>query len=265
MATVVIRHPCFSSKSMCWKERPIVREGDAAGTIADLKLLPVYLRDSAYWRGALYVGREYGFIMRINLSDDRYHVIKLPKGHKGLPRLGKSMKGVYCALIHGRCECEIWFLDESRGRMEWMLKNEIDLQSTIRKCSNKHVDDVPWVLQSRHHMDERLVENDASLKLRCYNNEAPSKGDFGWDSDDENTVDTAEWPKESDNNSPYFSCLGFHPYKEIVLFGWLDKIVAYHLNSLKVQCLGRMPHMCTDIDVAFTSAPCWMRNLPGSN
>uniref|UniRef100_M8C2K7 F-box protein At3g26010-like beta-propeller domain-containing protein n=1 Tax=Aegilops tauschii TaxID=37682 RepID=M8C2K7_AEGTA len=364
----------FSSKTRCWKERSFAREGDAAGTVADVNFFGM-LSYSAYWQKALYVHCDLdGFILRIDLSDDnKYQLVKLPKGNKGIPRIGKSKKGVYCASFHRRCKYKIWFLDESSGQMEWLLKNEvnlkpavtkysslqakdgpwilqsadqmerlfkngvnlvddngeilsnddfewdsddentigsrdwprdsdhkspyfeclgfhpykeiilfhwsdkamayhlnrskneIDLQSTIRKCSNKHVDDVPWVLQSRHHMDERLVENDASLKLRCYNNEAPSKGDFGWDSDDENTVDTAEWPKESDNNSPYFSCLGFHPYKEIVLFGWLDKIVAYHLNSLKVQCLGRMPHMCTDIDVAFTYAPCWMRNLPGSN
>jgi hypothetical protein len=48
-----------------------------------------------------------------------YQVIKLPKGNKGIPRLGKSKQGVYCALLHECRMCEIWFLDESRGHMEW--------------------------------------------------------------------------------------------------------------------------------------------------
>lgn len=61
-ASYIIR--VFSSKSMCWKERPFVREGDAAGTVADMTTAPLYLFHSAYWQGALYVPRIYGFILR---------------------------------------------------------------------------------------------------------------------------------------------------------------------------------------------------------
>jgi hypothetical protein len=57
----------FSSKTGCWNEKLYIREGDAAGTVADLTI-PSYLCEdlyhSAYWHGALYVRCEEGFALR---------------------------------------------------------------------------------------------------------------------------------------------------------------------------------------------------------
>jgi hypothetical protein len=61
------RRDVFSSEK-CWKERSFMREGDAAGTVADLKARWresfSYLYHGAYWHGALYVRCEEGFAMR---------------------------------------------------------------------------------------------------------------------------------------------------------------------------------------------------------
>jgi hypothetical protein len=50
-----------------WNEKLYIREGDAAGTVADLTI-PSYLCEdlyhSAYWHGALYVRCEEGFALR---------------------------------------------------------------------------------------------------------------------------------------------------------------------------------------------------------
>ncbi|CAM0879473.1 unnamed protein product [Alopecurus aequalis] len=51
----------FSSKTREWKERPFVREGEAAGTVADCRSKEKYPRNyAAYWHGALYVLCEDG-------------------------------------------------------------------------------------------------------------------------------------------------------------------------------------------------------------
>ncbi|XP_037443422.1 F-box protein At5g07610-like [Triticum dicoccoides] len=92
----------FSSKTGCWKERSLLREGEAAGTVAEVKAVydtVSFFLYAAYWKDALYVRCEEEFLLRINLLHDTYRVIKFPDGNKGytVPRIGKSEKGVYCA------------------------------------------------------------------------------------------------------------------------------------------------------------------------
>ncbi|XBJ28247.1 hypothetical protein VPH35_005380 [Triticum aestivum] len=223
----------------------------------------MYLFYSAYWQMALYVpGDLDGYILRINLSNDKYQLIKLPKGNKGKPRLGKSKKGVYCAMSHQQCKYAIWFLDESLGQMQWVLMNELNLQPVVTKYSSVEAKDGPWILQSRDQM-ERLLQND--VNLMDDDGEVVSKDDFEWESDDENSIDITDLPQNSNHNSPYFQCLGFHPYKEIVLFHWSGKAMAYHLNSSKVRYLGNMLNTTTHIGIPFAYASCWMTDLPGSN
>ncbi|EMS46632.1 hypothetical protein TRIUR3_34561 [Triticum urartu] len=270
----------FSSKTECWEERSFMREGDAAGTIDDVKShrkSDQNLYYAAYWQGSLYVPfrqRHGDFLLRINLSSDKYKVIELPKGGiRSLSRLGKSEKGVYCVLyIDGRCTFQVWFLHESCGLIDWVLKNEINLEPVWTKCFWKHLDNGPWISQSPDQR-ELLLKNEVNLKLVDEYNEALAKDDFEWDSDDENVVSTGDWPKKCSPNpeaSLSLDCLGFHPYKEIVLFRGDDDgaTVAYHLNSSKVQYLGELdPEMSLDhygIEISFAYTPCWTMDLPGT-
>ena len=61
--------PCilhvFSSRTKVWEERSFVREGEAAGNVADRRLDRSCVQDnSVYWRGVLYVYCQNKFVMR---------------------------------------------------------------------------------------------------------------------------------------------------------------------------------------------------------
>ncbi|XBI26204.1 hypothetical protein VPH35_050978 [Triticum aestivum] len=123
-------------------ERSFVREGKAAGMVADCKSKERrILCYAAYWHGALYVSCEDGFVLRMNLSNNKYQVIQCPKGKKlesYAPRLGKSKKGVYCAFRVARDAFQVWFLNETYGKMEWMLNNDINFEH-VPKCPRNFV------------------------------------------------------------------------------------------------------------------------------
>jgi hypothetical protein len=51
----------FSSDSGCWEEKDFLREGDAAGTVAEMKYSDL---KAIYFRGALYVHCGGNFLMR---------------------------------------------------------------------------------------------------------------------------------------------------------------------------------------------------------
>ena len=67
----------FSSETKCWTSRSFVRQGDAAGTVADLKTSDwdpdTY--HSAYWHGVLYVRCEEGLALRYIYLDSHSHTI----------------------------------------------------------------------------------------------------------------------------------------------------------------------------------------------
>ncbi|CAM0901621.1 unnamed protein product [Alopecurus aequalis] len=254
----------FSSKTKCWKSRSFVREGVAIGTVADLKndVWDTNPKHSAYWHGALYVRCEQGFALRINLSNHKYQVIKLPRGKEGTPCLGKSKKGVYCTLIHGPCIAEVWFLDESREEMNWVLRNKINLEPAVIKYPRNHFPYEPWSLQPDFQA-EWLLNNISNIKSD--NNEAASNDGFKWDSHHRSTIKTVGWPRVHGPNAPSFKCFGYHPYEEIVLFYCRrSTVMAYHMDSSKVRRLGRLDQFHGDHIRSFAYAPCWMRGLPGS-
>jgi hypothetical protein len=57
----------FSSKADRWEEKTFLREGEARGTVADMDSDPSYDRyryHAVYWRGALYIHCQHGFLTR---------------------------------------------------------------------------------------------------------------------------------------------------------------------------------------------------------
>jgi hypothetical protein len=61
--------PCIvqvlSSRTKLWEERLFVREGEAAGNVADIRLdFQAVQENAVYWRGVLYVNYQSKFIMR---------------------------------------------------------------------------------------------------------------------------------------------------------------------------------------------------------
>ncbi|XP_020148845.1 uncharacterized protein [Aegilops tauschii subsp. strangulata] len=248
----------FSSRTKRWEERRFVREGEAAGTIADMRLARQYYQNRAvYWRGSLYVHLPSHFVMRISLSNNKYQVIKPPKGRstlfgKDMLYIGKSEKGIYCAPVDN--PVRVWILDESCGQLEWVLRHNISLHVDTDESSR------PWTLQDVNYYEG--YGEDAK-------DEAIARQKFDWDSDSDNLID----PKSmADDESPcYTGILGFHPFKEVVfLCVGLQRGLAYHLDSSKVQELGNIFPKCygTSIGIqpfikeSFIYTPCWMEEFP---
>lgn len=263
----------FSSTTGRWEERPFVREGEAMGSNSQY-----YQLHAVYWRGALYVHFQPYFVIRISLSNDKYRVIKTPAGIdqlEGYPtlHLGRSEKGVYCAVTHWLHGLQVWFFDESCSKMEWVLKHQVHLETFARKLhAHENVDqqmDGCWILQDINYHSLQ------DIKYRYHNysdddHELPVEEKYEWNSDDDNVIDIED--RAEGDYSGYINFLGFHPFKEIVFLDVsLWRGVAYHWNNSKFQDLGNLcpkdyheiaGHVA-EVEVSFPYTPCWMEEFHG--
>ncbi|KAF7006334.1 hypothetical protein CFC21_021383 [Triticum aestivum] len=274
----------FSSRSGRWEERSFIRDEKAAGTIADMRGHSDWYYDkhyAVYCRGALYVHCETDFVMRISLSNDKYHVIKPPiHGELGECRklhLGRSENGVYLATtIFETSHLMVWVLDESCGQMNWVLKYNSCLPPILDY--DRHVLG-PWVLQDVNYngyLKERKegTEDDEDIEYMEYLKENKLELNSG---KEELVEEKFEWDSENDNilhkedvvdahGSGYIDILGFHPYKEIVFLAVsMYRGIAYNFKDSKVQDLGylypttchlALPNECF-ITESFPYTPCW--------
>ncbi|KAL6843735.1 hypothetical protein ACP4OV_026306 [Aristida adscensionis] len=295
--------PCvlnvFSSRTKGWEERSFVREGEAAGTVADMRLdssYGYYCHNAFYWRGALYVHCQANFVMRISLSDGKYRVIKPPadinlEALTPDPKLylGRSQKGVYCALD----DYYVYILDESYGRMEWVWKASVSLHihSQTDRCKPWTLQDINYDGSPNEHQDgsddEVMMEqksewgydNNNLLEAKEWDSddefidtEGWGNSNFGVDTDaDDEFIDTKGWGNS--NFGVDTTVLGFHPYKEVVFVSkGLRRGLACHLNSGKVQDLGNLAPKdygtCMGIEPfiegSFPYTP-WMGEFPEHN
>lgn len=120
--------------------------------------------------------------------------------------LGKSQKGVYCALLYGnnRLGLRIWFLDETCGQMEWLLKRDIKLGNLLANF--------PWEYGDRSWTTQYVNDEDGKSV-------APAGAQFESDySNKDDNVIATEYT---------VSLLGFHPYREIIF--WLITSIAQRL------------------------------------
>ncbi|CAL4935139.1 unnamed protein product [Urochloa decumbens] len=269
----------FSSTSGRWEERSLVRHGEAAGTIADMRL-DYYMsiqRNAVYWRGELYATCQNDFVMRISLSENKYQVIKAPTDiERSYPYLGKSEKGVYLASIERKFRLRVWILNEScSGKMEWVLKHDRDLIEWLLKhrfdkyaSSYDPKGPTPWISQdiNDYYFKDcaRHFRNIGAVSVEKFegNLETTIDGINAWrsDSEDENTEalieerfewssealvdETSEWSSNNEDihhYNGYIQILGFHPFKDIVFLSESRRRgLAYHLNSSKVEALGNV-------------------------
>ncbi|XBI21445.1 hypothetical protein VPH35_062565 [Triticum aestivum] len=188
----------------------------------------------------------------ITLYHGEYEVIKSPTGSKTKRAdlyLGKSKKGVYCALV-SNCRSyrlRVWLLTEVCGKMKWGVKIDISLLPVVAKFSwiSRVENSGPWILH------EGNCNRDGE--------EAPVEDKLEWDFDKATVlegVDNAE--SEYMHGDIYF--LGIHPYKEIA-FLWISRtrVVAYHLCSSNVQDLGEL--RLQSVGDSFPYTPCWTGEL----
>ncbi|CAL4920170.1 unnamed protein product [Urochloa decumbens] len=266
----------FSSTTGRWEERPFLRQGGAAGAIADVRFggertQHEYRCFAAYYskKQALYVHCQNNFFLRISLSRDEYQVIKPPPGisvHSGSPVLGKSEKGPYLAAIFYPESCfKVWILDESdQHQSQWVLRHcNNHLGMMLPPCYLDKKVCGPWVLEDINYNEDR--KQDAAMGLPFLQVETATpvvkhKSDCSSIFDEDNfTLDgsTTEDGTSSHGGSCYiddFWVFGFHPYKEIVFLGsGYDRVVAYDLHSSKFQYLGNIHP--TDFDVYYLYGP----------
>ncbi|CAL5049887.1 unnamed protein product [Urochloa decumbens] len=250
----------FCSRKWRWEERSFVRQGEPAGTIADMRRSGRFDRQAVYFQGALYVHCQNDSVMRIALSDDTYQVIEppvpetTPFGEDPPPSyLGKSAKGVYFALLDNYYDgdnfprCSVWWLN---GQMEWVLKCNIGL-----------VENIPVHPFAREY-SKQWTKN--------YKKAAPGHDELNdeWDFDDGIVLESIDNNKPKEPYGQYcMGFLGFHPCKEIVFFCVKSyassRAVSYHLNTSKVQDLGKLDVMETETSFPYT--PCWMGELFENN
>ncbi|RLN22052.1 uncharacterized protein C2845_PM07G22010 [Panicum miliaceum] len=216
----------FSSRKWRWEERSFVREGEAAGTIADMRYrLEIRERQAVYLRGALYVHCKNDSVMRITLQNDKYQMIKSPAENQYVAYLGKCERGVYFGLL----------LEENN----WVLKNDISLQAVVENFPNVYTDrySTPWIVNYQTDVSEVQPEDESD-----------------WDFDSGIALHETKDKVATSYARMFF--LGFHPYKKIAFFLLSSsRVVSYHLNTSKVQELGILNEF---ISSSFPYTPCWM-------
>ncbi|CAO2150021.1 unnamed protein product [Urochloa humidicola] len=222
----------ISSMTMRWEERVFVREGEAAGTVAGLllhSLDDIYdgrWRYAAYCHGALYVHCRGEFVSRLSLSTNEYRVIKSPidlaECHQGTHSfLGRSGNKV-CFAALGWNKLRVWILDESGDETEWQLKHQIVVNLPDYEQMSSYVG--RWTIDDYYEAEGE---------------EALEQHDEGWNSDEDDFMDNVV-ADDDDGHKWGVMFLGFHPYKEVVFLTEHDRGIAYHLDSKKIQYLGKM-------------------------
>ncbi|KAM0842463.1 hypothetical protein ACQ4PT_058356 [Festuca glaucescens] len=231
----------FFSKARTWDGMTFFREGKAVGILATMDSNLWYgSYHAVYWGGALYFNCQHGYLTRMSFSNHTYTVLRLPgadefEGYRNHHYRGRSLRGVYCAQNNSRLGLQLWHLDESRDRTEWVLVHDIELETFARKFHATPV------------VEEK----------------------YNWNSDEDNLLDHIEDAAEGNHIGDY-CVLGFHPYKEIVYLSLsIGRGVAYDWNNSKFQDLGSLEpkyhdDMDQQIETSFTYTPCWMGQFPGN-
>ncbi|CAN6344969.1 unnamed protein product [Urochloa humidicola] len=253
----------YSSRTGAWEERPFVRDGDPAGTFAEARSArEPETRHAVYWHGALYVHCKGDFILRIELPDHKYRVIKLPEGVSSTAyfylHLAKSKDGVCLALARGGFELQVWLLNEADGKTEWLSKYHINLRAVdaLFKADRDYPVDNPWILR------------DGYYKNGCSNREREVVEEWDSDNDDVLEIEAGRGSEEKGHSSGLVSILGFHPFKEVAFLQLsLGRVVACHLDTSKIQDLGMLSlgYYGDVVDTTFVYTPCWIGDLSDPN
>uniref|UniRef100_A0A453N2Z6 F-box domain-containing protein n=1 Tax=Aegilops tauschii subsp. strangulata TaxID=200361 RepID=A0A453N2Z6_AEGTS len=300
----------FSSVTQRWDETTFLREGEAAGIVADMQSNWWYdqsLYRAVYWQNALHIHCQHGYltryrtssllaghspltnciyhhdslmfiliyfirfvyVCRMSLSDHTHRVIKLPGTGELIAysyhHLGRSSRGVYCAILDRSNRLQVWYLSESCSRIKWVLKHDTCLK-TFEHDDYAQQLGRQWILQN------------VNVRKEGPEHKAPvdEKYDYDWNSDEDSVLDTEDIVEEvedvlEDENNKYYFFLGFHPYKEVVfLNSSTSRGLAYDWVNSKFQDLARSWTWPVyglsygKIDASFPYTPCWISKFPGN-
>ncbi|TVU45666.1 hypothetical protein EJB05_05159, partial [Eragrostis curvula] len=177
--------------------------------------------------------------------------------------LENQRKGnVYFALVLDSYKLKVWFLDESAGTIQWVLKHDANLKPVVAHFYRPARSDDPtgnfWTVQ-----DQDSDGDDDTERATVDEN-------LGWDSDDDSIHDIQDNGENLEFGYYIATIFGFHPFREVIFLRLgNDRIIAYHLNSstFKVQDMGEceVESLGKTISEAFVYTPCWIRELFDGN
>ncbi|XBH76546.1 hypothetical protein VPH35_103166 [Triticum aestivum] len=206
-----------------------LREGEAAGIVVNMKWNSWYEHCrfyTVYWQSALYIHCTNGYLT----SELRGY----PNRH-----LGRSSR-------------RVWYLSESCGRIEWVLKHDT-LLKTFEHDHYAQQLGKQWILEDVNYR-KWSSENPEYTYTRDENPKALVEEKYDWNSDEDNVLDI----------------------EDVVIFLISSAItttgLAYDWNNSKFQYLGSScpwleaytnpPYGRTDASFVYTS--CWMGKFSGN-
>ena len=133
--------------------------------------------------------------------------------------------------------------------MEWVPKHEAKLFYVWGSHKYNWRTKGPWIFQGINYF----------CRAGGYDVDSSKQAKFEWDSDEDNVLQIGDTGCKLCGS---MDLLGFHPYKEVIFFREsMERALAYHLNSSKVQDLGKLypRNYCNyEIRGSFPCTPCYI-------
>jgi len=145
--------------------------------------------------------------------------------------------------------------------MEWLLKYEAEVGPYAQ-----YVASIPYDRSGTQPDGSWIVEESIDIHDTDDDVESQSEESYEWDSDNDDTF-TVDIESLEDFYGRYLHIMGFHPYKEVVFMVEPFRVVAYHLNSTRIQYLGNSRPNCygfnhsNGIYESFVYTPCMIGDL----
>ncbi|EMS63670.1 hypothetical protein TRIUR3_13232 [Triticum urartu] len=280
----------FSSRTNRWESREFV-PGSYCTSQHLYDMLPLHenynqiWKSAVYWRGSLYVHCGNNILMILRNSQVTYDMVQLPRipcdeeEHRGtLPTrsvLASYEKGIHYVTLD-MFQLQVWKLTEPvDGQLGWTLTHEDNLSlfgHQIKLPSQVIKQMAQWELVESSEAKVSLFEPLGSQSKEEDEDEeeqAKSGSEYLWDSDEDNFIDLDEGV--TDRPVPleywwYCRIIGMHPHKDVLLLHMNGRAMAYHLNTSRMQHLGKglvkKVGRRNGVECAFPYRPCYVDALP---
>ncbi|WVZ88320.1 hypothetical protein U9M48_034855 [Paspalum notatum var. saurae] len=162
--------------------------------------------------------------MRLSLSNGKYQIIEAhPNMKHAKSYLGKLQNNVCFGIVH-EDQLKIWILNEACGKMEWVLKCEVEVGMYAQ-----YIGSMPYSNNGRQPDGSWIVQEDNTDMQYTYDDvETLSEKSYEWDSDNDDAFNIDIESPEYYYSSHGLSIIGFHPFKKIVFMVEWFGVVAYH-------------------------------------
>jgi hypothetical protein len=260
---------------------------------------------SEYWRESLYMHFHKSVLVILRPSNGTYDMVKLPgepchaKPFCSLPTksvLASYERGIHYVAIN-QLQLQVWMLTESIGaQLGWTLSHEVNLTPHCHMVEPLAIQPrVTWgVVESSEDelvslfedgnygeriCSEEYCEDDMTDDETYDGEEEDEAEELGsrcssvdsWNSDEDNFIDVVEGVTPLGLPAWGGRCqiIGFHPHKHAIILLLMREVVAYHLNTSRLQYLGEEYELIKDsmqparsASGSFPYRPCYVDALP---